>query len=169
MTDILLREPVSATEAIRLQDALRPQVILTRTWDRISILGAVDCAHAVGSTTGRSAIILYTYPDLVKLSHTVIEHPVRFPYVPGLLALRELPLILAAVESLSQLPDLLLVDGQGIAHPRRMGIASHLGLALDLPTIGCAKSVLVGRGPSPPWLTEPVFNSKIWNSSGKRY
>ena len=149
MTPLLDRIPTSSEEAIRLQEELRPQVVLRTTWEELSVIGAVDCAHRAGSDEGVAGIVLYRYPDLVELSHTVVEHPVRFPYVPGLLAFRELPLILAAVESLSQLPDLMLVDGQGIAHPRRLGIASHLGVILDRPTIGCAKSVLVGKAVQP--------------------
>jgi len=141
--------PRSSSEAIRLQEQWRTRVVLKNTWDQLSVIGAVDCSHAAGSPSGTAAIILYRYPDLFELSHTVIEHPVAFPYLPGLLAFRELPLILAAVESLSQLPDLLLVDGQGTAHPRRFGIASHLGVALDRPTIGCAKSILVGQAEPP--------------------
>lgn len=145
----LLRDPASVEEAVRIQEQLRPSVIRTRTFDRLSTIGAIDCAHASSSPLGVAGIMIYRYPELIELSHTVVEHPVRFPYVPGLLAFRELPLILAAIESLSQLPDLFLVDGQGIAHPRRLGIASHLGLVIDRPTIGCAKSILVGQAKMP--------------------
>lgn len=142
-------EPASVEDAVRLQEQLRPRVIRRRTFEDPSVIGAIDCAHAAGQSVGAAGIILYRYPDLLELSCTVVEYPVRFPYVPGLLAFRELPLILAAIESLSQLPDLFLVDGQGIAHPRRLGLASHLGVLLDRPTIGCAKSVLVGRARQP--------------------
>jgi len=142
-------EPASVEEAIRIQETLRAQVIRQRTFGRLSTIGAIDCSHTSESPTGIAGIIVYRYPELIELSHVMIEHPIRFPYIPGLLAFRELPLILAAVESLSQLPDLLLVDGQGIAHPRRLGIASHLGVLLDRPTIGCAKSILVGRAREP--------------------
>lgn len=143
------RDPASVEEAIRIQEGLRSRVIRRRTCEAPSLIGAIDCSHAASQPIGAAGIIVYRYPDLIELSRTVVEHPVRFPYVPGLLAFRELPLILAAVESLSQWPDLFLVDGQGIAHPRRLGIASHLGVLLDRPTIGCAKSVLVGRARQP--------------------
>jgi len=146
---LIRRESPAARRAIRLQNQLRSKVITKKTFEKISIIGAVDCSHAPKSNLGVAGIVLYRYPELIELSHTVIEHEVTFPYVPGLLSLRELPLILAAIESLSQLPDLFLVDGQGIAHPRRFGIASHLGILLDRPTIGCAKSVLIGKGKQP--------------------
>lgn len=168
MSNIVSVSTPSVQEAKRLQEQLRSQVILTTTGERVSVIAAVDCSHAPppkrgeggqdarlvgghapGASMGAAGIILYRYPELVELSRTVIEHPVTFPYIPGLLAFRELPFILAAVESLSQLPDLLLVDGHGIAHPRRTGIAAHLGVVLDRSTIGCAKRVLTGQGHPP--------------------
>lgn len=147
------QEPASIDEAIRIQEQLRAHVIRRRTFEGPSTIGAVDCSYAPSQSLGVAGIMVYRYPDLLELSHVVVEHPMRFPYIPGLLAFRELPLILAAVEALSQLPDLLLVDGQGIAHPRRLGIASHLGVLLDRPTIGCAKSLLVGRARQPAQAT----------------
>ena len=98
---------------------------------------------------GVAGIVVYRYPALEEASRVAVEHPVRFPYIPGLLSFRELPLILAGMASLPTLPDVLLVDGQGIAHPRRLGIASHLGVLLERPTIGCAKRVLVGTAREP--------------------
>lgn len=93
----------------------------------------------------RAAVVLLSYPDLEILERHVYEEPVRMPYIPGLLSFREAPSVLGAFARLRQQPDLVMVDGQGIAHPRRLGIASHLGLWLDLPTIGCGKSILVGH------------------------
>jgi deoxyribonuclease V len=92
----------------------------------------------------RAAVVLFSFPDLTILEKHVYEEPVRMDYIPGLLSFRELPALLGAFEQLKQKPDLVMADGQGIAHPRRLGIGTHLGLLIDTPTIGCAKSILIG-------------------------
>jgi deoxyribonuclease V len=88
--------------------------------------------------------VVYRYPDMEEIERSYAVLPLEFPYIPGLLSFREVPVLLAALSKLKQKPDLLYCDGQGYAHPRRLGLASHLGILLDLPTIGCAKSVLIG-------------------------
>lgn len=92
-----------------------------------------------------AAVAVYQFSDLELITETTAQVPISFPYIPGLLSFREAPGILAALEQLAGLPDVLIVDGHGLAHPRRFGLACHLGVLLDIPTIGCAKSILVGE------------------------
>jgi len=95
-------------------------------------------------------VVMYRFPEMEELQRAYAILPLDFPYVPGLLSFREIPVLLAALRKLQALPDLLFCDAQGYAHPRRMGLASHLGVVLDLPTIGCAKSLLIGTHRVPP-------------------
>jgi len=90
-------------------------------------------------------VVMYRFPEMIEIARASAVAPLEFPYVPGLLSFREIPVLLATLAKLSAMPDLLFCDGQGYAHPRRMGLATHLGILLDQPTIGCAKSVLIGR------------------------
>ena len=113
------------------------------------LIAGVDISVNREPGVARGAVVVLNYPELRLVETKVISGRVDFPYVPGLLSFREAPLTLAACAQLSIIPDLVLVDGQGIAHPRRFGLASHLGLFLDTPTIGCAKSRLCGRHEEP--------------------
>jgi deoxyribonuclease V len=134
---------VTATEAIKIQNHLAGQVF--RTGDvHPRFIAGVDISVDRASGTGTGAVVVLSYPGLEVVEVEVVTDRIAFPYVPGLLSFREAPLVLAACEKLSVTPDLFLVDGQGIAHPRRMGLASHLGLFWNTPTIGCAKSRLCG-------------------------
>jgi deoxyribonuclease V len=130
-------------EAARIQTELRTRLILT--WDKrpVTTVGGVDVSIKTEST--RAAIVVLSYPDLTPQESVLADSPLIFPYIPGLLAFREGPAILAAWAKLQNKPDLLMFDGQGIAHPRGVGIASHMGLWLERPTIGVAKSRLYGR------------------------
>ncbi|RII26713.1 MAG: endonuclease V [Geobacter sp.] len=115
-----------------------------------STIGGVDAAYANGQTV--AAAVVYDYPALTLREEVVAALPTTFPYVPGYLSFREGPAILAAINKLTTLPDLFIVDGQGIAHPRGIGIATFLGVLLGRPTIGSAKSRLVGTYDEPPDL-----------------
>ncbi|MFC1998489.1 deoxyribonuclease V [Chloroflexota bacterium] len=110
----------------------------------LSLITGVDVSGANEKGIARAAIVMLDYPNLNVIDTVTIEAEVSFPYVPGLLSFRETPLLIKAFEKLEAVPKLVLVDGQGIAHPIRLGLASHLGLFLDIPTIGCAKSRLTG-------------------------
>jgi len=139
---------VTPAEAIAIQARLAPQVVAQGDPQAVRYVAGADIA--LGDVQGRGAVVLLSYPDLRLVEHHAVDEPVPFPYVPGLLAFREVPVLARAFEKLERTPDLLLVDGQGLAHPRRFGIACHLGLLLDVPTIGVAKSRLVGRHDEPP-------------------
>ena len=132
-------------EAKALQRELAKQVIREDKLDEVRHIAGVDMAINEISGMARAAVVLLSYPELEVIEQHVYEEPIRMPYIPGLLSFREIPCILGAFDLLKQQPELVMVDGQGIAHPRRLGIASHLGLWLELPTIGCAKSILTGR------------------------
>jgi deoxyribonuclease V len=110
--------------------------------DMVDTVAGVDSAYRRGSVC--AAVVVFRFKDLKITEETVAIQPVRFPYVPGLLSFREGPVILEALSRLKKAPDALMFDGQGIAHPRRFGLASHIGLLTDIPAIGCAKTRLVG-------------------------
>ncbi len=132
--------------AIRLQNELAARVIPTdNIASDVRHVAGVDMAINETNGMARAAVVLLAYPSLEMVERHVYEEPIRMPYIPGLLSFREIPCILGAFARLREQPDLVMVDGQGIAHPRHLGIAAHLGLWLDLPTIGCAKSILRGH------------------------
>ncbi|HOW74760.1 MAG TPA: deoxyribonuclease V [Candidatus Competibacteraceae bacterium] len=140
---------LSSTEAIALQRELRTQLILDDRLGLVQRVAGVDVGFEAGGTVTRAAVAVLGYPGLELLETAIARRPTTFPYIPGLLSFRELPAVLEALEQLSELPDLLLCDGQGIAHPRRFGIASHLGLLVDIPSIGVAKTRLCGMHEEP--------------------
>jgi deoxyribonuclease V len=109
------------------------------------LIAGIDISSPDARGIARGAAVVLRYPEFSIVEAKVVEGKVTFPYIPGLLSFRESPLILAACEKLCNVPDLILIDGQGIAHPRKLGLASHVGLFLDLPTVGCAKSILCGQ------------------------
>ena len=138
---------VTPEEARQLQNELRSQVIQTDRFGTINTVAGVDIG--LKKDIALASVVVLSFPELQVVDSVVTESPVRFPYIPGLLSFREIPPLLTAFAQLQTEPDLVIVDGQGIAHPRRFGLASHLGLILDKPTIGCAKSRLCGRYEEP--------------------
>jgi deoxyribonuclease V len=141
---------LTPAEAIELQWELAPMVRCEGLPGEVELVAGVDVAYAErapawAASTARAAAVVMSYPGLEVIEHHVALAPVTFPYVPGLLSFREIPALGAVLSGLKTRPDLLIVDGHGIAHPRRLGIASHLGLLAGIPTIGCAKSRLCGE------------------------
>lgn len=136
-------------EAIARQTELAKRVRRENDLPPVNLVAGVDVGLEEENTVARAAVVVLAFPSLQPVTASIARRPVTFPYVPGLLAYRELPVVLDAFEGLEQEPDLIIVDGQGLAHPRRLGIASHLGVLLDKPSIGCAKSILVGKAETP--------------------
>ncbi len=135
---------VSPTQARVIQEQLRGYVSTVDRLGPVHHVAGVDVGFEDRGSTTRAAVAVLRYPDLELVEHHIARVPTTFPYVPGLLSFREIPAVLAALAQLTTVPDLILCDGQGLAHPRRLGIACHLGVLLDRPTIGVAKSRLVG-------------------------
>lgn len=140
---------VTPQEAKAIQNDLAAQVIRRNDFDEIKTIAGADIALDPETNTGFAGVIVYRYPNLKEIERVSATAPIEFPYIPGLLAFREGPILLKAFAKLKSKPDLVMFDGQGIAHPRRLGIASHMGLWLNLPTIGIAKKVLVGKYQGP--------------------
>ena len=143
------RWDVSTAEAVEIQRKLAPLVVREGNPADVRRIAGVDISVDRYRARARGAVVILSYPELAVEEEAVVETALRFPYVPGLLSFREAPVIIEAFERVRQTPDLLLVDGQGLAHPRRFGVACHLGVTLGLPTIGCAKSRLCGEHDAP--------------------
>ena len=140
---------VTTAEAQQIQLSLARQVSRRNELGEVRFVAGVDVSAERRGGRAKGAVVVLEYPKLEPVDASVIEQPITFPYIPGLLSFRETPLAIAAFERLHIDPDLVIVDGQGIAHPRRLGIASHIGLLLDVPAIGCAKSRLCGFHKAP--------------------
>lgn len=150
MSFLTFPEVATPGEAREIQERLRGQVILEDRLSEIRRVAGIDVGFIDDGATARAAVVVLEFPSLRLLEAATALSPTRFPYVPGLLSFREIPVVLKALEKLKDLPDLLVCDGQGVAHPRRLGIASHLGLWTEIPAIGAAKSRLIGEhGPIP--------------------
>jgi deoxyribonuclease V len=149
------RWPVSPAQARQLQERMRGQVVVEDKLGIVCRVAGVDAhyrAHEVWA-----AVVVMGLPNLAAVESALVHRPLAFPYVPGLLSFREAPAIIEALHQLSEIPDLLLVDGQGLAHPRRFGLACHLGVLAGVPTIGVAKSRLVGT------YEEPGIERGAWS------
>jgi deoxyribonuclease V len=136
---------IDNAEARQVQEMLAGKISQQNKLDNPTFIAGADISAPSASGIARASMVVLKYPELELVEVKTVEEKVQFPYIPGLLSFREAPLIVSVCKLLSTIPDLLLVDGQGIAHPRRLGLASHLGLLLDIPSIGCAKSRLCGQ------------------------
>jgi deoxyribonuclease V len=134
---------------MRLQESLRERVELKDRFGDIRYVAGADLAFDPATEVAFAGVIVYRFPNLEEVERRMARRKLRFPYVPGLLSFRECPILLAAFARLRTEPDLVLIDGHGRAHPRRFGIACHIGILFDKPTIGCAKSRLVGEHQDP--------------------
>ncbi|AFZ37066.1 Endonuclease V [Stanieria cyanosphaera PCC 7437] len=132
-------------EAKKIQEELRFKVIQEDRLSEVNYVAGVDVGFKNNYTITQAAVAVLNYPELTLVEQALATIPTTFPYIPGFLSFREIPAIIEALKQLTITPDLILCDGQGIAHPRRLGIASHLGVLIDVPTIGVAKSILIGK------------------------
>ena len=136
-------------EAMRFQERWRERVVLDDRLGNLRWVAGADLAFDPETDLAFAGVIVYRFPEMQEVERRMARRRLRFPYVPGLLSFRESPVLLAAFARLHTEPDLILIDGHGRAHPRRFGIACHLGVLFDKPTIGCAKSRLVGEHAEP--------------------
>lgn len=141
---------LTPSEAVALQKELAAKVERTDRFGEVRYIAGIDVGFEYEGRVARAAVAVLRADDMVTVDQCVARRETRFPYITGLLSFREIPVILDALDKLSIPPDLLLMDGQGIAHPRRVGIASHLGLVTGMPSIGVGKSRLTGRHAEPP-------------------
>jgi len=147
--------PSSPAQARELQELLRGQVVAEDKLGIVREVAGVDAHYGVDCIC--AAVVVMGLPNLATVESALVHRPLTFPYLPGLLSFREAPAIIEALNQLSKSPDLLLVDGQGLAHPRRFGLACHLGVLADMPTIGVAKSRLIGT------YEEPGLERGAWS------
>ena len=141
---------LSYSQAVALQKRLACKVRFTPLKNPPKLIAGLDCAFSTDGQKIIAAVVVLKLPDFELIETKSAVRKATFPYIPGLLSFREAPVCIAAVEKLENKPNLFIIDGQGIAHPRRLGLAAHLGLFFDKPTVGCAKSRLTGTFKDPP-------------------
>ena len=134
---------VTGEEAIQIQEDLRSRVILEKTFSEVRKIGGGDVAYPKDRNFLFGAIVVLSFPSLEIVDSATAQAKISFPYIPGLFSFREGPILIRAFEKLKMKPDVMIYDGQGIAHPRGIGLASHIGVWFDLPSIGCAKTPLL--------------------------
>lgn len=139
------RWDLTPQQAIALQEELRWQVVTADDFGPVRTIAGVDVGFEEQGSITRAAVAVLAYPSLDIVTTAIARQPTRLPYIPGLLSFREIPAVLEALNSLEHAPDMLFCDGQGYAHPRRFGIACHLGLLTNIPSIGVGKTRLVGK------------------------
>lgn len=142
-------DSLTITEATAIQNQLRDKVQIKPLTKPIRTIAGADISLNRFSEIIYAGIVVLRYDDLQPLAYSLVEDVTRFPYVPGFLAFREIPALVKCINQLPELPDVIMVDGHGIAHPRRMGIAAHLGALTSIPTLGCAKKILHGKFEEP--------------------
>ena len=140
---------VSVEEAIQIQEALKDRIILKKTFSKVRTMGGGDVAYSKNENRLFGAIVILSFPDMEILDMATADGKIPFPYIPTLLSFREGPILIKTFQRLKIKPNIMIFDGQGIAHPRGMGLASHMGLWLNLPSIGCAKTALLDEFISP--------------------
>jgi len=147
---IQIPTPKNAAEALEIQQAMRERVQVSHDdFAPVSLIAGIDVGYDISRNISKAALVLIRAGDLKPVATVTAEDPTPFPYIPGLLSFREAPVIVKALAQLSDRPDMLFIDGQGIAHPRRVGVAAHIGVLTGLPAIGVAKSVLCGKYEEP--------------------
>jgi len=159
---MLTYDHFSLPEATALQNEMRHGLNLQTSFNHITTIAGGDISHNKNSDVIYAGIVLLSYPQMIVQSYSLVVAKTTFPYVPGFLGFREVPALLQAWEQIPVKPDVMILDGQGITHPRRMGIASHFGLLTDAPAIGCAKSMLFGKFPDlgiEKFSTSPIANN----------
>jgi|SRR5882757_1889482 len=158
-----LYENISIPQATQVQNELRTEVDIGERELHISTIGGADISLNLYSSTIYAGIIILSFPRSLPVAYSLVKAETHFPYVPGFLAFREVPALVKVWEQLQTKPDVLVVDGHGIAHPRRMGIAAHFGTLTGQPSIGCAKNILFGKYEEPSLLYgaySPIYDKQ---------